>query len=197
MARHPNFAKLAKAHILEWAAHHTLESFGYQGLHEIFAGKLNIQDGERKSYYLELGAEDRAANSHGEMVAYLVAKYLLLNGGQRTYCASMTELNYEIEARHLPRDVEPNERIAEIMGGNGYLVVPQFVAQTPTPTDGLFDKAALREIGDKLASHVYDGGGLVLVGSPITHPSLQHFGQLAAQIENSFQIVKLNAKGIK
>lgn len=194
MARHPNFAKLDKAHILEWAAHHTLESFGYKDLHEIFKNKEYLVDGDRKSYYLEVPQPDGAAIRHGNRVANLIAKYLLLTGGQPTFVSSVSELSLDAVARYLPREVDQDPKLAAVLGGAGYLVIPSFCGTHAIPTEELYDKRYLEEIGDRLASHVYDGGGLVLVGLPISCAALQHFGNLAEVIATRFEVHKLHAK---
>lgn len=111
------------------------------------------------------------------------------------YCTTLTELRYDlVVAPALPRDVELNPKLSAIMGGKGYLVVPSFFGTHASPTEELIQPGQLMEIGDRLASHVYDGGGLVLVGSPMSHPGLQHFGSLVDTFEHYFERVTLRAK---
>ena len=194
MAEHPNHAKMRAAHILPWAAAHTLETFGYQRLHEIFHKKEYLIDGARQNYYLELPNELPQAWFHANKVAALIAKYLLLHGKQPTYVQTILEINRDIQYRSLPRDADLDEKLAAIMGGKGYIVMSDFMTCAGTPVSEILSKNAQREIGDKLASHVYDGGGLVLVGSPIREPELDTFGALTDTIRSSFQVHKLRGK---
>lgn len=185
MGLHPNVRTLRDAKIPDYTHTTTLVREGEHALAVKVGGKEFIDDkGRLRNYYMTPRNPSREAMRKTVYITALFAKEMRLSGIPICY-VNLAGLVREASYEGVERRVSTHP-VMERMSKNGYIVIPDFTEYADART--VYPAHALRNIADYLATHVIDGGGLVLGGLRPTDETMDVFGaQFATLIEQRFE----------